>query len=546
MQDAHRTNRHTGHGKPVESGTTGSPGPLALRLATVDAADRQRAGLLRRFDDVDVQARATASRTSAPPAGRDRRAAGRSAGAGARPQLRVRRSRWRSSYTRALVAGDLAAAPIAAVVVGAAPHTQAGLGLTVVAGALAVVILAVAGGYQHRFVGTGTEEFRRLLGCGTLVVALADTAAYAAGPAVERTAVLTAPVAVALAVGVHALARVGLHRLRRRGLLADRVLAVGLERSVAGLVQAARRDPGAGLRVVGACVRRSSGREVDGVPVLGPPDAAVEALRRCHADTVVLAAWSDVGEEELRRLAWQLEGSGVRLLVAPRVAEVATTRLHLRPVGGVPLLTVEEPEFTGARRVAKGALDRGLAAVALVLLAPALLAVAVAVRLTSPGPVLYRQERVGRHGHVFRMRKFRTMRVGAEHEQAALEALNEHDGPLFKIRDDPRVTRVGRVLRRWSLDELPQLVDVLTGRMSMVGPRPPLLTEVARYEDDVRRRLLVKPGITGLWQVSGRSDLSWEEGVRADLSYVENWHLGLDLRIIARTVGAVLTRSGAY
>jgi lipopolysaccharide/colanic/teichoic acid biosynthesis glycosyltransferase len=168
------------------------------------------------------------------------------------------------------------------------------------------------------------------------------------------------------------------------------------------------------------------------------------------------------------------------------------------------------------------------------------------VRLTSPGPVLYRQERVGRHGRVFRMHKFRTMRVGAEHEQAALAALNEHDGPLFKIRDDPRVTSVGRVLRRWSLDELPQLVDVLTGRMSLVGPRPPLLGEVARYEDDVRRRLLVKPGITGLWQVSGRSDLSWEESVRADLSYVENWHLGLDLRIIARTVGAVLTRSGAY
>src|SRR3954452_3762330 len=279
MQDAHRTNRHTGHGKPVESGTTGSPGPLALRLATVDAADRQRAGRLRRFDDVEVQARGTASRTSAPPAGRDRRAAGRSAGAGARPQLRVRRSRWRSSYTRALVAGDLVAAPIAAVVVGAAPHTQAGLGLTVVAGALAVVILAVAGGYQHRFVGTGTEEFRRLLGCGTLVVALAETAAYEAGPAVERTAVLTAPVAVALAVGVHALARIGLHRLRRRGLLADRVLAVGLERSVAGLVQAARRDPGAGLRVVGACVRRSSGREVDGVPVLGPRGGGLPGRR---------------------------------------------------------------------------------------------------------------------------------------------------------------------------------------------------------------------------------------------------------------------------
>ena len=357
---------------------------------------------------------------------------------------------------------------------------------------------------------------------------------------------LTAPVAVALAVAVHALARVVLHRLRRRGLLADRVLAVGLERSVAGLVQAARRDPGAGLRVVGACVRRSTGRDVDGVPVLGPPDAAVDALRTCHADTVVLAAWSDVGEEELRRLAWQLEGSGVRLLVAPRVAEVATTRLHLRPVGGVPLLTVEEPEFTGARRVAKGVLDRGLAAVALVLLAPraARGGRGGAADVAGAGPVPAGARRAARTRlpdaqvpHHAGGRGARAGRAGGA--QRARRAAVQDPGR-------PPGHPVGRVLRRWSLDELPQLVDVLRGRMSLVGPRPPLLAEVARYEDDVRRRLLVKPGITGLWQVSGRSDLSWEESVRADLSYVENWHLGLDLRIIARTVGAVLTRSGAY
>ncbi len=521
MQDVHRTNRPTRR-RPPDTRARSTLGPLAVSLATLDAADRHHAGVLRRFDaSLEVPARAQPAR--------------------------VRRSRWRARYTRVVVIGDLAAAPAATALVGAAPRTLEATALTVVAAAVAVTVLALAGGYQHRFIGTGTEEFRRLLACGTLAVAVADTLAYAAGPGAERVVVLAAPVAVALAVAQHLLARGLLHRLRRRGLLADRVLALGLERSVAGLVHATRRDPGAGLRVVGTCVRQSSGPAVEGVPVLGPPEAAVDALRTCHADTVVLAAWSDVGEDDLRRLAWQLEGSGVRLLVAPRVAEVAQTRLHLRPVGGVPLLTVEEPEFTGARRVAKAALDYGLAAVALVLLAPVLLAVAVAVKATSPGPVLHRQERVGRHGHVFRMHKFRSMRVGAERELPALGELNEHAGaPLFKMRDDPRVTGVGKVLRRWSLDELPQLLDVLAGSMSMVGPRPPLLSEVERYEDDVRRRLLVKPGITGLWQVSGRSDLSWEETVRTDLSYVENWHLGLDLRIIARTLGAVLSRSGAY
>jgi lipopolysaccharide/colanic/teichoic acid biosynthesis glycosyltransferase len=175
-----------------------------------------------------------------------------------------------------------------------------------------------------------------------------------------------------------------------------------------------------------------------------------------------------------------------------------------------------------------------------------LLAVAIAVKVSSPGPVMFRQERVGRHGRPFVMHKFRSMYVDAEARLAQLQHLNDRDGVLFKMRDDPRVTPVGRFIRRYSLDELPQLFDVLLGTMSMVGPRPPLPREVARYHEDVRRRLLVKPGLTGLWQVSGRSDLSWEESVRLDLSYVENWFLGLDLSIIARTVRAVLARSGAY
>jgi exopolysaccharide biosynthesis polyprenyl glycosylphosphotransferase len=408
-------------------------------------------------------------------------------------------------------------------------------------------VLALGGGYQHRFVGSGAEEFRRLAGAGTAAVALAATAGYAAGPDVQRLAVLGTPTAVALVLGVHLAARAALRRGRRHGRFAQRVLVLGLERSVAEVVRTTRRDRAAGLRVVGACVRHSTDGLVEGVPVLGAPEDALAALRACRADTVLLTAWSDVGQEDLRRLAWSLEGSGVQLLVAPRVAEVALTRLHIRAVGGVPLLRIEEPEFTGARRVAKAALDYGLAAAGLVVLAPLLLVLAVLVRLTSPGPVFFVQERVGLRGTVFRMHKFRTMAVDAEDRLDELEHLNEHAGrPLFKIREDPRVTPLGRVLRRWSLDELPQLLDVLAGSMSLVGPRPPLLSEVEQYEHDARRRLLVKPGITGLWQVSGRSDLSWEDTVRTDLSYVENWHLGLDLAIILRTLRAVVQRSGAY
>ncbi|HEY4629941.1 MAG TPA: sugar transferase, partial [Blastococcus sp.] len=244
--------------------------------------------------------------------------------------------------------------------------------------------------------------------------------------------------------------------------------------------------------------------------------------------------------------SWQLEGSGIELLVSPGLIEVAGPRLHIRPFVGLPLLSIEEPVFTGWRRVLKGALDRTGAALAIVLVAPILVAIAVAVRLSSHGPVLYRQERVGTYGRRFTMYKFRSMVDGADGKLADLLARNEGHGLLFKMQRDPRVTPVGRVLRRLSLDELPQLFNVLGGTMSLVGPRPPLPREVERYDTSIRRRLLVKPGLTGLWQISGRSDLSWEESVRLDLRYVENWSLTLDLLILWKTASAVLRSRGAY
>src|SRR5262249_6134345 len=244
---------------------------------------------------------------------------------------------------------------------------------------------------------------------------------------------------------------------------------------------------------------------------------------------------------------WDLHDGGIELLVAPALAEVARERVEVRPVGGVPLLHVRAPVLSGPQRVLKGLMDRIAAGALLVAVSPVMMVVAVLIRTTSTGPALFRQRRVGRAGKDFSCLKFRTMTVDAEARRAELTHLNERqDGLLFKIRHDPRITRIGSVLRRYSIDELPQLINVVTGDMSLVGPRPPLPQEVAAYDNAVRRRLLVKPGLTGLWQVSGRSELSWAESVRLDLSYVDNWSPALDARILFRTAGAVVRGTGAY
>lgn len=248
----------------------------------------------------------------------------------------------------------------------------------------------------------------------------------------------------------------------------------------------------------------------------------------------------------LHRFGWQLEGSGVDLLVVPNLAAAAGPRISVRPLAGVPLLQIEEPKFTGPSRVLKEFFERLVAAVALLLLMPLLALVALAIRWGSQGFPLFSQVRMGLRGREFVIRKFRTMRITAESEREDMADRNHNDRILFKIREDPRRTKLGKVLRRFSIDEVPQLWNVVKGDMSLVGPRPPLPAEVEQYGEDVRRRLLVKPGLTGLWQVSGRSDLPWEEAVRLDLYYVQNWSLGLDLVILFRTITAVVFGKGAY
>jgi exopolysaccharide biosynthesis polyprenyl glycosylphosphotransferase len=368
---------------------------------------------------------------------------------------------------------------------------------------------------------------------------------------VVLTALLTTLVADLIAR--HA-TRKALQRRRAHGGALSSVVVVGAPASILPLAASLGRDVNAGMHVVGACVParltadptvRAALSELD-APLLGGIDAIRQAVLDVAADVVAVAACDEITPEQLRWISWQLEGTTAELVVAPGLVEVAAARMHVQPVDGQALVHVEEPRFTGFRPLLKGLVDRTVAAAALVLLAPVLLAIAAAIRFTDGGPALFCQTRVGKDGRAFTMLKFRSMCVDAEQRKGAVEHLDDGNGVLFKVRRDPRVTRVGRIVRKLSLDELPQLINVLTGSMSLVGPRPQLPGEVAGYTGHVHRRLLVKPGLTGLWQVSGRSDLSWDESVRLDLRYVENWSPALDLSILWRTVGAVLKGNGAY
>jgi exopolysaccharide biosynthesis polyprenyl glycosylphosphotransferase len=412
-----------------------------------------------------------------------------------------------------------------------------------------VASLAVQRSYEIRRITTGTREYQGVIRAGAALAGTVAIVCYLSNALIGRTFVaIVIPSGIALMLAVRFLLRKSVYRHRRNGEWSSTILAVGTSEAVQHLADVARRTPEAGLVVVGACVEDAlEGDEVaPGVLVVGDVANAAELAERLDVDVVAVAG-SGLGPRRIRELGWALEGTGRNMVMAPGLTEVAGPRVHVSPVDGLPLMWVDQPEFTGTRRVVKRAVDLVGALIALLIAAPLLLVIALAVRLSSRGPVIYRSTRLGQGSREITVLKFRSMFRDAESRRGALLELNEcGDSVLFKIRRDPRVTRVGRLLRQFSLDELPQLINVLAGSMSLVGPRPPLPEEVERYHGDVRRRLLVKPGLTGLWQVSGRSDLSWEESVRLDLYYVENWSLGFDFAIIARTVWAVLRRQGAY
>jgi exopolysaccharide biosynthesis polyprenyl glycosylphosphotransferase len=411
------------------------------------------------------------------------------------------------------------------------------------------LLLWACGAYAERVFGTGSDEYRTVGRAGLILLALVGFVSYAADLDLSRALVVIGiPALTVTTMAWRYAARCHLRRLRARGRCTKRVIVVGRGGAVLELADRLRRENYAGLDVVGFCVTPADRSRVEGlagVPVEGLDDVVAMAAR-LGADTIAVTSASETAAQYLRQLSWRLEGTGVELLVAPGLIEVAGPRLHIRPFEGLPLLSVEQPRFEGWRRMVKGAMDRCAAGLALVVLSPVLLAIALAVRATSSGPALFRQERIGINGRPFTMLKFRSMVVDADARLDDIKAGNISDGLLFKMRDDPRVTPVGRWLRRLSLDELPQLLNVVGGSMALVGPRPPLPSEVARYDSSVSRRLLVKPGLTGLWQISGRSDLPWEEAVRLDLRYVENWSMALDLLILWKTARAVLSSSGAY
>ncbi len=461
---------------------------------------------------------------------------------------------WCDWYVPAAVGVDLLAGCTAALV---ALTVRFGTEFSSVYGVASVIfpllwVLALAAHrvYEPRFLGTGAEEYRRVLNGGMHLAAIIAIVAYATKTDVARGYVaLAVPLAVLLdLVGRHLL-RTRLHALRVQGKAMQRVVAVGHAGDVVRLVDHLKREPFHGLEVVGACLPQSGQVDVllsRNIPAVGGFDNVARTVEFCRADTVAVVSSPEMSGDALRRLAWKLEATGTALIVSPGLVEVAGPRLSIRPAAGLSLLHVEPTAMDGARRWVKVAVDRLVAFTMLVLIAPLMATIAVAIAATSEGPVIYRQARVGLRGNEFTMYKFRTMVADAHARRAELMEFNEKDGVLFKMRKDPRVTRVGGILRRYSLDELPQLVNVLLGHMSLVGPRPPLPEEVAAYPADGHRRLVVKPGVTGLWQVSGRSDLSWEESLRLDLRYVDNWSLALDALIIWKTGRAVIKGSGAY
>jgi exopolysaccharide biosynthesis polyprenyl glycosylphosphotransferase len=411
-----------------------------------------------------------------------------------------------------------------------------------------IIALRLFGGYERRFLGVGSDEFHRVLNAGlSLTVALA-LASYAVNNELSRAyLVISMQVIVALDLVVRLMLRKRLHWQRRHGRCMSAVVAVGHESAVRQLISELRREPHHGLYVVAACLAGNLVTdEVAGVPVVGDIDDTVSAVRKFRAGTVAVLSCPEMDGVKLRTLAWELEKTSTELCVAPALLDVAGPRTTVRPTAGLTLLHVDHPQLSGPRQAVKDLFDRSAATIALMALSPLLIAIAVAIKLSDQGPALFTQTRVGKDGQRFKIYKFRTMVVDAEARLAEIRERNESDGVLFKIRDDPRVTALGGRLRRWSFDELPQLINVLRGEMSLVGPRPALPEEAAEYAEHVRRRLVVKPGLTGMWQVNGRSDLSWDETVRLDLRYVENWSFVLDLQILWKTVSVIVHGSGAY
>lgn len=426
------------------------------------------------------------------------------------------------------------------------------LSVSVAIAAAWLAALAVGRTRDRRVLGTGPAEFSRVFNVTWRLFAAIAVIAYLLRMEIGRGYLgFAAPLGLGLILAGRLWWRRWLHSHRDVGEFQSGILVIGHRDKAAGLIGELHKNSRVGFTVLGVCVPTGEiieGESIGGVPVLGGMDRAAEIAERVGASAVAVTGADAITADTVRQLGWDLEGKGIDLALTLSLVDVAGPRVLMQPVSGLPLMYVDEARFTGGKYIFKSVYDWGLAAVITLALLPVLAAVAFLVRVTSPGPVLYRQERIGKDGRRFRIFKFRSMVSGADGqlEEVLAEQGIDSVGMFYKPKNDPRVTRVGRVLRRTSLDELPQLFNVLLGDMALVGPRPQIDAEVAQYDRTAHRRLRVKPGLTGLWQVSGRSSLSPEAGIRLDVNYVENWTPFGDLMILARTVRAIASADGAF
>jgi exopolysaccharide biosynthesis polyprenyl glycosylphosphotransferase len=415
-----------------------------------------------------------------------------------------------------------------------------------------MLMLGVYGSRGYRVLGTGPQEYRQIADATVRLFGLVAIVSFLFQIEFARGYILIAfPLGLGVLIFSRWIWRIWLGAQRLDGRYSSRVLLVGSQDSVEHLARELARQPAAGYLVVGACVLgRASGVLAANlrVPIFRDIETLKESMTSVDADTVVLTGSDELPPQRIQELSWSLEPGHQHLVVVPSLTDIGGPRIHTRPVAGLPLIHVETPRYEGKRLFAKRSFDVVASISLVLLLSPFLIVIALCIRLSTPGAVFFRQERVGINGRLFSMYKFRSMVLDAESRLSALQGQirDEGNSVMFKMKDDPRITPVGRILRRFSLDELPQLFNVLGGSMSLVGPRPSLVSEVSEYESHVHRRFLVKPGITGLWQVSGRSNLSWEDSVRLDLYYVENWSITGDVVILWRTIKAVVARDGAY
>ena len=426
--------------------------------------------------------------------------------------------------------------------------TLAIYGTPIAIGILWIVLLFARGSYDRRIIGLGSEEVRRAISATLILFAVVAGLSYLIRADISRA---YAFVSLPLGIILIGLSRFGwrqwLYHQRNTGKFLSRTIVIGSKQSSQALAKRLEQESFAGFQVVSIfeLPENSESKSDSRLELARWLDAVDTSIDQHRPGAIAIDPGDNSPYETIRQLSWRLEGRNIDLLISPGSLDVAGPRLSVRPAAGLPLLHLDEAVLSRSQRASKRTLDIAGSLVAVILLSPVMAISLLAVRLTSRGPVIYRQSRVGRAGNTFTMYKFRTMTDQADSQLAALRKEHNLDDPMFKLSNDPRVTKVGGFLRRWSLDELPQLFNVLGGSMSLVGPRPHPLDDVDRYESDAFRRLALKPGMTGVWQVEGRSNLSWEQALQMDLHYVEKWSLESDLYLLAKTTKAVVTRSGA-